>query len=197
MYVFDNYYSFSELIKLGYSLVVTKLFYRPATLIRRPFYVRGWPRIAVGEGFTTGYNCRIEAFGNRDDTGKKIVFGSNCHIGDNVHIAAANRIEIGDDCLFASRIFISDLNHGSYGPENSSSPATPPNDRPLTSSPIVIGPRVWIGENVSVLSGVTIGEGCVIGSNSVITHDVPPNSIAVGSPARVIKTYRADQAGWN
>ena len=51
---------------------------------------------------------------------------------------------------------------------------------------IIIGKNVWIGEKVAVLSGIIIGDGAVIGANSVVTHDVPANSVAVGEPARII-----------
>lgn len=63
-----------------------------------------------------------------------------------------------------------------------------PNVRPLYSKgPIVIGNNVWIGEKVAVLGGVKIGDGAIIGANAVVTHDVPPYSIAVGCPAKIIK----------
>ena len=62
-----------------------------------------------------------------------------------------------------------------------------PNDRPLYSKgPIIIGDCVWIGERAVILGGVKIGNGAIIGANSVVTHDVPENGIAVGCPARII-----------
>ena len=68
----------------------------------------------------------------------------------------------------------------------------PPIDRPLFSKGnIYIGKNVWVGEKVTVLPGVHIGEGSIIGANSVVTHDIPPYSIAVGIPAKVIKTVKS------
>lgn len=197
MFVFDNYYSVSELAKTAYSMALTKVVYPKATLVRRPFIMRGKPRFVYGEGFTTGYNCRIETFGGKEDLEPKLIVGKNFRIGDNVHIAAAERIEVGDDCLLASKIFITDLSHGDYGNgAEATDPSTPPNDRPLTSSPVKIGNNVWIGESVSILGGVTIGDGCIIGANSVVSKSIPDNSIAVGCPARVIKRYDNTTKSW-
>lgn len=65
--------------------------------------------------------------------------------------------------------------------------------RPVTSNgPIVIGKNVWCGEKATILSGVTIGDGAIIGANSVVTKDVPPFSIAAGSPAKVIYSIRSN-----
>ena len=196
MFISDNVSSFTELCQLAYSTICTRLFYPSATIVRRPFFVRGKFRMTFGRGFACGYGCRLETFGTRDDTSKKLVFGQNCHIGDYVHIAAQQQVTLGDNCLLASHVFITDLNHGDYGsPEGASSPHTDPNARPLHSSPVTIGSNVWIGENVCVLPGVRIGDGCVIGAGSIVTKDVPANSVVVGAPGRVIKRYSAGH-GW-
>lgn len=183
-------HSLSDIVSMGCAFVATKLFYPGATLIRRPFHIRQKANLSYGPGFTTGHGCRFEMF--EDGV---IELGRNCRIGDNVHLAALHRITIGNDCLFASKIFISDLGHGSYGVDGCD-PAVPPNDRPLVGSPVVIGDNVWLGENVCVLQGVTIGSGCVVGSNATVSRDLPPNCVAVGSPARPIKVYDADSHSW-
>lgn len=197
MYVVDNYYTPSEIIRMVYSTIVTKLFYPGALLIRRPFYLRGKPRVVFGKGFTTGYRCRIEAFGSgRDDRTTRITFGANCHLGDNVHIAAVERVSIGCNFLAASKVFISDSSHGSYSDSNPSSPESDPSERPLCASPVCIGDNVWVGENACILAGVTIGNGAVIGANAVVTHNVPDNTIVVGAPARPIKHYDERDSTW-
>ena len=197
MYFFDNYYTFSELAKLTYSFICTRLFYRGAFLVRRPIYVRGKPRIEFGKGFTTGYSCRLEVFGAKGDTAKKLIIGKNCKIGDNVHIAVAEKVIIGDNCLMASKIFISDLGHGDYsGTGEDTVPWSVPNERRLSTEPIEIGDNVWIGENVCVLKGVRIGNGVIVGANSVVTKSIPDNSIVAGVPGRVLKTFDSETGFW-
>ena len=114
-----------------------------------------------------------------------------------MHIGCNHRIVIGDDVLMGSKIYITDHNHGVYRGDNADSPAIPPADRRLTEGESVeIGARCWIGEFVTILPGVTIGEGCIIGSHSTVTHDIPANSIAVGSPARVVKVWDETLGQW-
>ena len=84
-----------------------------------------------------------------------------------------------------------------YRGDNSESPNVPPAERCLTENESVeTGDRCWIGEFVTILPGVTIGEGCIIGSHSTVTHDIPANSIAVGSPAKVIKQWNEKNHKW-
>lgn len=98
-----------------------------------------------------------------------------------------NHVEIGNNVLIASKVFISDTNHGCYKELNVSYLKIPPRERELVSSPVKIGNNVWIGENAVILAGSEIGDGCVIGANSVISRVIPENSVVVGAN-RVIKT---------
>lgn len=192
-----NIYSFSEVIKNIVSLITTKIFFPRARLIRNPIYVRGKRFLHYGVGFTTGYRCRIEIFEIDKFNGKKLIIGDNCKIGDQVHIAVGESVKIGSNCLFASNIFISDISHGDYkNNERSSSPDIPPDNRPLFTKPISIGKNVWIGEHVCVLPGVSIGDGAIIGANTVVNVDIPENSIAVGSPSRIVKKYDSNISAW-
>lgn len=183
-----GYYSLSETVKNAYSLILTKLFLSPARLIRRPVYIRGRKGMSFGPGFTTGYRCRFEMLG----TEITLKIGKNCKIGDNVHIVASKQVTIGDDCLFASNIFISDTNHGT-GEE---SPLTPPDSRPLNAKPVSIGKNVWLGEGVAVLPGAVIGDGCIIGAHCVVKGEIPPYTVAVGSPAKPVKRYNFETNTW-
>jgi lipopolysaccharide O-acetyltransferase len=189
-------YSFFGLIKLTFSLVYTKLFFSRARLIRLPFDIRNKKNINLGIGLTTGVGCRIEAYPQNSENKEVLVFGKNVEINDYVHIAAGEKIIIGDNVLIASKVFISDLNHGNYKGNYQDSPLSEPNSRKLSTSPIIIKDNVWIGEGVCVMSGVTIGVGCVIGALSVITKDLPDFSIAVGAPAKVIKIFDFDKKEW-
>ncbi|HXO06858.1 MAG TPA: acyltransferase [Solirubrobacteraceae bacterium] len=113
----------------------------------------------------------------------RIRIGSGCFLNLGVMIAALELVEIGDHCMFANGCFISDANHRFDDPD------TPvPWQGFTTKGPTRIGDNVWCGANVVIASGVTVGERCVIGANSVVTADLPPFSIAAGAPAKVLRT---------
>jgi len=125
--------------------------------------------------------------------------GKNVSFGNDIHIACINRIEIGNNVLAGSHIYITDHDHGIYaGSEyEHSSPATPPAQRTLISNASVsIGDNVFIGEYVTILKGVSIGRGTVIGAGSIVTQSIPANSIAVGNPARVVKIWDESESKW-
>lgn len=177
------------------SWLFTKLFYRSAKLLLLPVDIRGRKYIKWGQNFTAGFGCRFEAYPMNENVVLQI--GDNVQIQDYVHITARNKVVIGNEVLMASKIYISDCIHGSYvGNEFDSHPGIPAYARPLSSKDVIIGDRVWLGEFVSVLPGVTIGEGTIVGSNSVVTKDLPSNVIAVGSPAEPIKKFNFDSQGW-
>lgn len=186
-----NKYSVSEFIKTCYSLMLTKLFYKKARLIRRPIYIRGRKSMVGGENLTIGRFCRFDLEGKKET----LFIGKDCEFGDHTHIVALNKVKIGDNVLIASKVFISDTSHGVYKGKNQDSPTLPPNKRKLVSTEVVIGNNVWIGENVVILSGVNIGDGCIIGANSVVTKNIDNNSIAVGAPCKEIKKNTL-KGGW-
>lgn len=127
---------------------------------------------------------------------KKLNFGSCVQINDYVHIAAVESVLIGNNVLIASKVFISDHNHGGYSGEIQSDPNQPPALRPIISKPVIIDGNVWLGELVCIILGVTVGKGSIVGAHSVVTYDIPPYSIAVGSPAKVIKQYNFSTKIW-
>jgi acetyltransferase-like isoleucine patch superfamily enzyme len=114
--------------------------------------------------------------------GGRVRIGEGSFLNRGVMVAADGLVEIGDHCMFANGTFITDANHRFDDP-----------DKPITwqgftsKGPTRIGDNVWCGANVVVTSGVTIGERCVIGANSVVTTDIPAFSIAAGAPAKVLR----------
>jgi acetyltransferase-like isoleucine patch superfamily enzyme len=112
----------------------------------------------------------------------RIRIGSGSFLNVGVMVASFELVEIGDHCMLANGCFLSDANHRFDDPH-----------RPVpwqgftTRGPTRIGDNVWCGVNVVITSGVEIGERCVIGSNSVVTADIPPFSVAAGAPARVLR----------
>lgn len=107
-----------------------------------------------------------------------ICIGSNTTIGTYVHIWGNGGVKIGSDVLIAAHCCITSLGHD---------PSKRLIREGLISKPVIIGDDVWLGYNVTILPGVTIGKGSVIGAGSVVKSDIPPLSIAVGNPAKVIK----------
>lgn len=189
-------YGLLGFLQLIYFKLRTKLLFKNARLIRYPFRIRGRNLVKVGNGFTTGFNCRIDAFDLNKLNRNLIEIGNGVQLNDYVHIGAVNSIIIKDNVLIASKVFITDHNHGNYSGPNQDGPTVAPSLRPIVSKPVVIEKNVWIGEFVSVLAGVTIGEGSIIGTTSVVTKSIPPYCIAVGSPAKVIKKFDFNKNEW-
>lgn len=162
--------------------------------MRREAFVR-WPvhgnvleafregRLEIGPHVLLEPNVWLTAPG---DARIRIGGGSFLNIG--VMVAADTLVEIGEHCMLANGCFVTDANH------RFDDPNLPVPWQGFTSKgPTRLGDNVWLGANVVVTSGVTIGERCVIGANSVVTEDIPPFSVAAGAPARVLRkiTYEA------
>lgn len=112
----------------------------------------------------------------------RVRIGAGTFLNIGVMVAAHELVEIGDHCMLANNCFVTDANHR-FG-----DPGMPVPWQGFSSKgPTRIGDNTWLGANVVVTSGVTIGERCVVGANSVVTQDLPPRSIAAGSPARVLR----------
>jgi acetyltransferase-like isoleucine patch superfamily enzyme len=188
-------YSFGEILKLLFFITYTKVIIPNARIIRYPIDIRGRKNIEFGKKFAAGYHCRIETHASSKE--KVLIIGQNVQINDFVHIAAKQSVVIGNNVLIASKVFISDISHGSYnGDIFDSEPETDPQKRKLVSKPVSIDENVWIGESVSILPGVRIGKASIIGANSVVTKDIPDYCIAAGNPAKVIKRYNFNTGRW-
>jgi acetyltransferase-like isoleucine patch superfamily enzyme len=114
--------------------------------------------------------------------GKEVLFNRNVFLGTLGDQGSPSEIIIGDYCLFGMNVVIIAGNHPT------GNVAVPFRLQDSIPSKIVISDDCWIGANVTISKSVTIGKGSVIGANSVVTHDIPPYSVAVGAPARVIKS---------
>ncbi len=177
----------------------------PGVDIRWDAQVSGAPYMQIGRNFRAGPHMWLEAVSQYPFTrGGGQHFHPQLIIGDDVvfsysgHVGCTHFIKIGNNVLIGSKCFISDHQHGTYHGAHQDNPDIPPVERALTNdAEVIIGDNVWIGDNVVILPGVHIGDGSIIGANAVVTHDIPPNSIAVGSPARVIKQWNAHTQTWD
>ncbi|RWX56619.1 acyltransferase [Photobacterium chitinilyticum] len=142
--------------------------------------------ISIGSLSEISRNVTLTTWRSNDSKkGPLIHIGDNVSIGEGAHITASNLIKINDDVLLGKYVTITDNSHG-YSDATDNFLA--PSERDIVSvGQVVLEERVWIGDKVTILPGVRIGEGTVIGSNSVVTKDIPKHSVAVGNPAKVIK----------
>src|SRR2546421_11445311 len=114
--------------------------------------------------------------------GARLRIGEGCFLNLNTMIAVQHEVTIGDHVMFANNCFVSDASHRFDDP-----------DKPVpwqgftSKGPTHIGSNCWFGVGCVVTTGVTVGERCVVGANSVITRDLPDGVIAAGAPARVIR----------
>jgi len=111
-----------------------------------------------------------------------ISLGSKTFINENSRLVAMDKIDIGEDCLIADSVSMYDHDH------EYSDRTKPFWKQGYLTAPITVGRNVWIGSHVVVCKGVTIGENSIIGAGSVVTKSIPDNVIAVGVPAKVIKS---------
>ena len=139
-------------------------------------------KIVLGDKCKVGINTIIE--GN-------VVAGTNCSFQPGTMIVGYGSVNepnglitIGNDVRIANNVVMIARNH------NYEDPSIPICKQGCTDKPITIGNDVWIGSRVNITCGVTIGDGCVIGAGSVVTKDIPPYSVAVGVPAKVIKSRK-------
>lgn len=188
-------YGLLEGINLFLNLLKTKLLFPKARLIRFPIDIRGKRYIEINNGFTTGVGCRVEAYPKVENV-KVIKIGKNVQINDYVHITGIESVEIEDNVLIASKVYISDCSHGSYSGLNHSLPNGIVKDRPLYSKRVLIKKNAWLGENVAILPGVTVGQNSIVGANSVVTKNILDNVIAAGNPCKIIKKYNFETKKW-
>lgn len=157
------------------------------SFVEFPALITNPQNIFIGNNFSALSKFRIETFDSYmgEKYSPKITIGDNVAFNNDCHMGCINKIEIGNNVLFASKIYISDHYHGQISAE--AIKLVPVERRLYSKGPIVIKDNVWIGESVAIMPGVTIGQNSIIGANSVVTNDVPENSVAAGVPAKVLK----------
>lgn len=145
--------------------------------------------IEIGDNVHILRDSRIQNVSGNNET--RIKIGDNTGIQYRFTILAGSDVIIGRDVAIASDVFLSSGNHG-IDPECNIAYGC----QPYLGTPIKIEDGAWLGEKVTVLSGVTIGKKSIIGSGSVVTRDIPAYCVAVGNPARVIKKYNFHTHQW-
>ncbi|PRY53667.1 succinyltransferase-like protein [Arcticibacter pallidicorallinus] len=154
--------------------------------IKSPVSIIGAKYISVGQNFCCLPRLRIEVF--RDvltNPRPSVKIGKGVSVGSDFRIACVNEVVIGDDVLIGSRVTITDHLHGKA---NLGELHVPPNIRELFSrGSVIIRSNVHIGDGVFILPGIEIGEGSIVGANSVVTKSIPAFSICAGAPARSLR----------
>lgn len=141
-----------------------------------------WHRFALGAG------AQIEDFAVVNNGAGDLTIGEGSRIG--IGSVVVGPVEIGRHVFLGQHVSVQGINHGYEDV------TTDPNLQPLQKRPVAVGDYTHLGTNSTVVAGVRIGERCQIGAGSVVTHDIPPYSVAVGNPARVIKRYDPERRAW-
>lgn len=155
------------------------------SVIFAPVRLAGVEHVKVGNGVYIGSGCWIQGGPDPERTADShhvpLKIGNRVSISGNTTISAVRSVQIGNDVLIASGVFICDHTHQTTGIKAI-------RDQGITGiAPVSIGAGSWIGQNVVIMPGVSIGEGAVIGANSVVTKDVPSRTIAFGTPASIYR----------
>lgn len=185
----------NQLASRGWALVLRA----PGMRIHHSSRIVGQSAMQIGTGFQAGPGLWLHAFSSYGTQvfQPRLVLGERVCCSDQVHIACADSVTLGDDVLIGSKVHITDHNHGQYsGPGPHSSPDQAPGLRTLSVAPVVIESRVFLADGVIVLPGVRIGSGTIVGANAVVTTDLPADCLCVGAPARAIKRFDRASSRW-
>ena len=136
-------------------------------------------RIRFGRFVWIGDGSKIRCHEGEVEIGRKTVMGQECTI------SAYQRVKIGEQCVIADRAMFIDFDHGVVEVER------PIRLQGIYKRDVVVGSNVWIGYGACVLRGVSIGDNAVVGTNAVVTKDVPANAVVGGIPARVLRMREA------
>lgn len=140
--------------------------------------------ISIGRDVSVMRHCVLETCPS-NGLSPLLVIADGVSLGEYSHVTCARHIEIGEGVLTGRFVLITDNGHGSSIPEECD---LPPLQRPVHSpGPVIIERHVWIGDKVTILPNVRVGESAILAANAVVTKNVPPFSIVAGCPAKVVK----------
>jgi acetyltransferase-like isoleucine patch superfamily enzyme len=169
---------------------------RAGATVRWPYRLPHGPgrhvsrQIILGKGAFIGRHAWI----NINSTRARFRIGDGTVIGNDLTVTCGEQVEIGSGVLLSGRVSLLDQLHDYdewLAPQLAGDPSPPHFSWAMTEArPVRIGAGSWLGIGVAVLPGVTIGEGCVVGANAVVTSDLPDYSIAVGVPARILRNLK-------
>ena len=150
------------------------------------YSISGRKCISIGDNFSVGKSFRLAAIpADREQKfSPELIIGDNVRIEDFCHIGCTEKVVIGNGVLIASKVLITDHYHGVISRKDLNQI---PSERLLCSKPVIIGNNVWIGDTVSIMPGVVLGDNVIVGANSVVTHSFPKNVVIAGCPARIIR----------
>jgi acetyltransferase-like isoleucine patch superfamily enzyme len=156
--------------------------------------VDGGKYIKIGRYSSIGHNSWLGAFDSylNQKYIPKITIGENVRIGNYACITSIDEIIIKNGCLISEHVYISDHFHG-FDPSLNLSPAKQPL---FSKGKVIIGENSFVGYRVTILSGVELGNNCVVGAHSVVTKSFPPYSMLAGAPAKLIKKYNFEKKSW-
>jgi acetyltransferase-like isoleucine patch superfamily enzyme len=142
-------------------------------------------RVDFGRFVWIGDKTKIRCHEGRVEIGDKTVMGQECTI------SAYQHVRIGQQCVIADRAMFIDFDHGVVEVDR------PIRQQGIYKRDVIVGSNVWIGYGACVLRGVSVGDNAIVGTNSVVTKDVPANAVVAGIPARVIRMREApEQLSW-
>ncbi|WP_456415972.1 DapH/DapD/GlmU-related protein [Thiolapillus sp.] len=168
------------------SPVMRAISYRMGKNVRieRIPFIRGPGRITIGDNVYISGKLGV-AFSCNGSGNSMLHIGNGTFIGHGTSFSIADQIIIGDECLIAGNVTIQDNDGHPLNPKQRRAGQPVPRK---DIKPVTVENGAWIGRGATILKGVRIGENAVIGASSVVTKDIPANSVACGSPAKVIKT---------
>jgi acetyltransferase-like isoleucine patch superfamily enzyme len=171
-----------------FSLLVSGAFARfgKKSSLMYPVRLSGERRIAIGDGVSIGPGSWLQTLSDGENRSVALEIGSGASIAGACVFSAIRRVALEKDVLLARNVYISDHIH------RYTQIGVPILEQGVDKvMPVLIREGAWLGQNVVVCPGVTIGRGAVIGANSVVTHDIPDFCVAAGAPARVLKSIEA------